>query len=518
MSEPKKSRLDRFLNIFTRVHPGEGIAAILLSLNIFLLLTAYYIIKPVREALILAGGGAEIKSYAAAGQAILLLGAVPLYSWLASRIPRRQLINRVTLFFALCLALFYILALLYVPLGVIFYLWVGIFNLMVPAQFWAFSNEIYTTEAGKRIFVIIAFGASLGAVFGSWINGILVEPLGVYQLLIVSGVLLVFSLAITNIVALKNRGFTPKQWLESRTFKNLYTVFNMLLYITLFCFIAFVQNMNGIAFFLILVVFGFLLFLRYSLTGLFSMQIQQEETQKADRFSDAPLKKGGAFRLLFRSRYLLLIAFLMLILNWVNTTGEYILGKTVVHAAEKRTAELAQLPGMEKQQLDTFKKQFIDKFYADFFFYVNIAGLLLQMFVVSRILTWFGIRVAILILPLLALCGYAVIAFVPMLAIIRWVKTAENSTDYSLQNTVRQVLFLPTTPEQKYKAKQAIDTFFVRAGDVLTGLLVLVGTTVFSIGIKQFAYFNMGLVFIWLVIAWLIGKENKKLVKAEINH
>ena len=70
--------LDRFLNLLTEVKSGEGLTAVLLMLNVFLILTSYYIIKPVREALILAGGGAEVKSYASAGQALLLLGAVPL--------------------------------------------------------------------------------------------------------------------------------------------------------------------------------------------------------------------------------------------------------------------------------------------------------------------------------------------------------------------------------------------------------------------------------------------------------
>ena len=75
--------LERLLNLFTEVRKGEAASALLLALNIFLILTAYYILKPVREALILSGsGGAEIKSYVAAGQTLLLLGAVPLYAWL----------------------------------------------------------------------------------------------------------------------------------------------------------------------------------------------------------------------------------------------------------------------------------------------------------------------------------------------------------------------------------------------------------------------------------------------------
>ncbi len=67
---------------------------------------------------------------------------------------------------------------------------------------------------------------------------------------------------------------------------------------------------------------------------------------------------------------------------------------------------------------------------------MNIAGLFLQLFVVSRVLKYFGVGVAITILPLIALGGYLVAAFYPVLSMVRWVKTAENATDYSLQNTV----------------------------------------------------------------------------------
>jgi AAA family ATP:ADP antiporter len=80
---PPKSPLERLLGLFTEVKGGEGLTVLLLALNIFLILSAYYVIKPVREALILSGDGAEVKSYASAGQALLLLGAVPLYGWLA---------------------------------------------------------------------------------------------------------------------------------------------------------------------------------------------------------------------------------------------------------------------------------------------------------------------------------------------------------------------------------------------------------------------------------------------------
>ena len=461
----QKNSLEKFLNLFTEVKAGEGTSAVLLFLNVFLILTSYYIMKPVREALILSGGGAEIKSYASAGQALLFLGIVPLYARLASRFPRRQLINSVTSFFVGCLVIFYFLALLRVPLGVIFFLWLGIFNMMVVAQFWAFANDIYTPEAGKRIFVIIAFGASSGAVLGGMITDFLIEPWGVYQLLLVAGALLLGSLVLTNIV--DSRDKADRHQTEGRT----------------------------------------------------------EDVSQ-------PFEKGGSFKLVFKTKYLLLIALLMLFTNWVNTTGEYILGRTVQKnaeelAADPDVAEKASRYAYERlgegdaedetiskitsKYIQSYTEEYIGKFYAKFYTGVNLAGLLVQLFLVSRILKHLGIRIALLVLPAIALGGYFVIAFIPIMSIIRWAKTAENSTDYSLQNTVRHALFLPTTREEKYKAKQATDTFFVRAGDVLSAVLVYAGTTWYAFQTSQFALFCIGLVIVWFALAVLIGIENKKM-------
>ena len=103
-----RSPLERLLGLFTVVRPGEGLIAVALALNVFLILTTYYLIKPVREAMILSvPGGPELKSYAAAGQAMLLLVAVPAYGWLAGRVSRMRLIDTVTLIFAACLPVFY---------------------------------------------------------------------------------------------------------------------------------------------------------------------------------------------------------------------------------------------------------------------------------------------------------------------------------------------------------------------------------------------------------------------------
>src|SRR6185295_3752754 len=132
--------LDRALRPFGDVHAGEGVTTILMLVNIFLILICYSVIKTVREPLILLGGGAEIRSYAAAGQAILLMGFVPFYSWFASRVDRARLLVGVSLFFIACIELFASALAARVPyVGVAFFIWVGIFNMSLVAQFWSFA-------------------------------------------------------------------------------------------------------------------------------------------------------------------------------------------------------------------------------------------------------------------------------------------------------------------------------------------------------------------------------------------
>ncbi|MEL6822813.1 MAG: MFS transporter [Calditrichota bacterium] len=369
-----KSLLERGLSLFTEMRSGEGATALLLTLNVFLILTSYLIAKVVREPLILTGGGAEIKSYSAAAQVFVLMGAVQLYGWLVNYFDRRTLLNYVTTFFAANMVLFYLLSNTGMAegrwLGIAFYVWVGIFSLTIISQFWAFANDIYTPEEGNRLFVIIAFGASAGAVVGPAIASSLLNILGVYEMLLVASAILMLSLLITNYVYTR----------ESE---------------------------------------------RLQVVGKDEKPVKADEEKKDN---------SGAFAVLMKNKYLLMIAFMLLLTNWVNTTGEYIIGEVVSGQA----AELTSTPEAEGL--------FIGKFYSDYFFIVNIVGLLLQLFVVSRVIAWFGVRIAIMILPVIALGAYFIIAIMPqVLSAIRWAKTAENATDYSLNNTVRQILFLPTT-------------------------------------------------------------------------
>jgi AAA family ATP:ADP antiporter len=406
-------------------------------------LTAYSILKPVRDALLPTSGGAEIKSYAGAAMAGLLLFLVPAYGKFASAVRRIWLINGMTLLFISNLVLFYFLALADLPLGIMFFLWIGIFNLMLPTQFWAFANDVYTEEQGKRLFAIVGFGSSLGAVLGAKISGWLFKPLGAYPMMLVGAGVLCMAMVVCNLI--NNR--------ERRR-----------------------RGSNGTA----------------SLAS---------EPKPAEQ----PLGKEGGFKLVMKQKYLLLIALMMLVLNLVNTTGEFILRKTVDRNV-KALVESGQTAGLNASQL-------IGIFYADFQFWANLLGALLQLFVVSRIFRYVGVRGALFFLPVIALSSYAVIAFFPLLRFIKIGKVLENSTDYSIQNTTRQALFLPTSREAKYKAKTAIDSFFWRTGDALSALLVFVGSAL-AFTIQTFAFANLIFITLWIALAFQIVKEHRRISRS----
>jgi AAA family ATP:ADP antiporter len=448
----ERSTLERVLGVATEVRAGEGPTALLLTLNVFLILTAYYVLKPVREGLILAmASGAQYKSYLGAANAVALLFIVPIYGRAADRFAKNKLVVGVTLFFASNLIVFYALSKTAIEssLGVAFFVWISVFNRMIVAQFWACANDLYTEEQGKRLFPLVGIGASLGGVVGAYATKELAKPLGTYQLMLVSMVILGASAALTHVTAMREQarraahadpGKAPPYRAPAKD--------------------------------------------------------REEPKEKHEKAGDA----SGTFALVFRHKYLILIAAFSLVFTLVNTNGEYMLGRIVSDHAH------AFAGGDRKAAQD-----FTTAFYGDFFLYVNVAVLVLQTFVVSRLVKFGGLKLAFFVLPTIALLDAIGIAASPVLAMVRVGKIAENASDYSINNTTRNMLWLPTTTEMKYKAKQAVDTFFVRSGDVGSAVLVSIGAGALGWSVRAFAIVNLALVVVWLLLARSIIAENTRM-------
>lgn len=438
--EPSRTPLDYALRLFGDVRRGESATVVLMTLNIFVVLVAYYVIKTVREPLILTTGGAELKAYASACQALVLMIAVPVYSYFASRTETRKLIFGVTLFFVLCIEAFFVGYRAEIPmLGFAFFVWVGIFNVAIIAQFWSFANDIYSVPTGERLLPVIAVGATVGAPVGAWIAGKLFEA-----------------------------GLSPA---------------------------VLMQVSAGLLLLHIL---------------LYTMTLSRPDGLPHEREADAQRERSisGGFALVFRSRYLTLIAALLVLLNLVNSTGEYLLSS---FAEDQADAALAQALAVDPDlNVGEFMGRFFGVFYGDFFFWVNIVSVILQALVVSRVVKYLGVAGVLFALPIVALGNYGWIAMGLGFGAFRVFKTAENATDYSIMNTAKAILWLPTSHDEKFQAKQAVDTFFVRLGDVIAAGIVYVGTQQLAFGSTEFARVNVVIIFIWMVVAILVLRRYRQ--------
>jgi AAA family ATP:ADP antiporter len=209
-----------------------------------------------------------------------------------------------------------------------------------------------------------------------------------------------------------------------------------------------------------------------------------------------------AFRLVFQNQYLRSIAVFSLLFTFVKTNGDYLLARLVKDAAASAEASGST-------------EGFIASFYAQYFFYVDVVSLLIQAFVVSRVVKYLGTKWAFHVLPALALLDATASALLPLLSIVRVGKLLESATDYSLNNTVRNLLWLPTTRRDKYLAKQAVDTFFVRLGDVSSAGLVFFGGHLLGWGVVPFAGCNVALTLGWLGLARVIMRQRSALNGAQ---
>lgn len=415
------------LRPFTKVHAEEVAIVVLMAVCAFMLLTAYYLLKTVREPLILLQGGAEVKLYARAGQALLMVGVVYGYGELARRVGRIKLLSYVFLFFISNLAVFAFLATNDVSIGLAFFLWLGVFSYTVVAQLWALAADIYTEEQGKRLFPIIGAGASIGSVLGA----LLARRLIAYGPPVLMWTAVVILLGCVGLIV----------WIEHRS--------------------------------------------------------KTAPARSEEPHPDEPLAKEGAWRMLARDRYLILIAGLVVFLNWVNSSGEYLLDRTVVEAAKDAAA------------LGVDSEVYIGAFKADYYFWYNTIGVVLELFVVSRVFKLVGVRRALFVMPVFALVAYGSAFFLPTLAILRLVKIGENSLQYSLQDTTRHALFLVANRVEKYVGKTAIDTVAVRLGAIMSMIMVFTGTHL-GWPTTTFAAINVGLAVVWLGFVVFIGREHRR--------
>jgi AAA family ATP:ADP antiporter len=427
---PNRARHERLLRMFVRIEPGEARCFLLFFVYAFLVLVSWYIVRTLREPLLLVGASPEVKTYASAAAALALLILVPLYGAAFRRAQRNQLVRWVTGFFVATLGVLYLAARGGADIGFVYYVWVGVLGVTIVAQFWAHAADCFDVETGRRLFPAIMAGATLGGIAGPSIYGALHGVLDAPQLMLVAIALLAATVPLV-------------EWTRS------------------------------------------------------SVPASRRGSGAEASAPRVETNLLGGFSLIARDRYLLLVALLVVLLNCVNTMGEYLLSSLVVSQADLR---VASDPSLDKGQL-------IGEFYASFYLATNVLTVVLQVFLVGRLFRWIGVNGALLVLPLVALIGYGLVVFVPVFALLRAVKICECAGNYSILNTARQALFLPLSTSGKYEGKIAADTFFWRFGDLIPAVIVFVGLNWLGFTAQQFAIVNIGLSLVWLAVTWKLVRH-----------
>jgi AAA family ATP:ADP antiporter len=422
------------------VRPGEGAIVFVFFLNLMLMMTAFYILKVISEPLILAEGGALTRSFARGIEAAIVIGLLPGYVLLAQRFDPSRLVVWLDLAFAISLIGLAILASIDARIGLVFFVWLGIFGTLAIAQFWSLANDLFSQSQGLRLFPAVAVGGTLGGIAGAQLAAHGIKWLEPYELMLAADVLIAACVVLTAISRHHAR------------------------------------------------------------------RVRRSAAKPAAPPAEATLApRAGAWSRMLSDPYLLLIAASVLLLNAVNTTGEYILADLVSRRADEIARHASD--GLKARDM------YIASFYGNFRTIVSVVATALQLVLVARVLKRSGLQQALMLLPLLAIASYGAAAVAPLLGTIVAVKVAENGADYSLSNTVRQALFLPTTRKAKYQAKTAIDMSLVRVGDLASASLVALGASL-SLGIAELALANMAIAMVWLVVNFKLAGRYRGVARA----
>lgn len=387
MLQPNDPPMSRTLHPDFIAH-SELRNTVLLGASGFLLMLAYYLLRPVREALVLTQGDEEVRSYAVGAIALLLLVVIPLYGrWLKAR-PVSEVFSCVLGCFVLMLTGFASAGAAGLEIGLLFFVCLGSFSLLLVAQFWATAAMLFGVDSGQRAFPAIAAGLSLGAWMGCQLASRSFASAGPYGLMLMAAAILAMSLAVQRFL---DPCAGPKESTPGK-----------------------------------------------------------------------PVPPSIGLKLVWRNRYLLKIAILVMLLNWIESAGDFLLAGAIRTRAEQMAA---LMPALKNDVL-------IGELYGDFFGWVCLLGLLLQLLVVPRLFRRGGVRTTALLLPLVMIAGYAVVGFLPIFSAIYLVKALEASINYSTQSLSRHVMYLPLDSTAKCHGKTTIETLFWRLGDLLQAFMI----------------------------------------------
>ncbi len=434
---------ERFLSLFTNLRPREGYSAGLLCLQAFCLMFSYYQLKVLREPLVLADGSALVKNYATGAQALILLIVVPLFARAYLAASRQE------------------------------------------ERFHLFRRVMLFFVANLLLFMAAyGSGVAIGVAFYIW-------------------------LGIFSVMALATFWAYAADLYNPRSGQRLFPLIAAAAALGAFIGSGVTAPIDTVVGHLgvMLMATALLLvpvWLCPRVEGHIPAGSRAPNGDGANAAQPSNLFRG--FALVMQSPYLLRIALLVILLNLINTNGDFILTSFVENQANTMALDAES------------RDRFITDFFGGYIALYTLLSFLIQLFLVSRVYDAIGVRGALLILPIVMILGYAAMALFPLLWVVRAALTAENSFAYSLESTTRHALFLPLQREEKYVGKHTIDTFFFRLGDILSTATVYTAREVLRLSIGAFIGINILLALILLVVSIGIGQRHSGAMRKNLGN
>lgn len=446
--------LQALINRSVDIKQGEGAPLFLSALYYFLLLCAYYIIRPIRDDMG-AEGGVENLAWLFSGTLVGMMILHPIYSAIVSRMPRRRFIAVVYRFFMVQLLVFYALfqtleGVSEVWAGRVFFIWSSVFNLFVISVFWSLVNDVFRPSQSKRLFGVIAVGGTAGALTGSAITSFLAAGLGAITLLLVSAALLEVAARVSRYLSDEEQTLAMAAIADEALKKD-----------------ADIKELN------------------VPEASMVRDQVSAKQTE---------LIGGGIFdgvRHVMSSPYLLGIAALMLFFTVVSTYLYFMQIAIVTEALGDDRDARTQL-------------------FANRDLIVNAITLIVQMFLTGRILRWLGIGVSLALLPVISFAGFGLLGVAPILMVVIAFDVLRRAGNFAIQRPARESLYTVVSRTDKYKAKNFNDTFVYRVGDQL-GAWSYTAMMYFGLGLTGLALTMLPVSLIWVFLALWLGKQYKQI-------
>lgn len=393
----------QLLQRLVAVRPEEMRAVFWCWLYIFALFSSYYIMRPIREQMGVAGGVNNLPWLFTGTLAGMLLLNLP-FAYLVKKLPRSRFIPLTYRFFAANIVLFALALHLASPdqtiwIGRIFFIWISVYNLFVVSVFWQVNVDLFSPEQGKRLFGFIAVGATAGGIVGSSITASLAHYVSPTFLLI--GAVILLEVAVFAASRLLRLSPDLHHDRAARAAES-------------------APRSAG--------------------------QGHHDKTGNAD---ERPVG-GGVFAGIlhaFRSPYLASVGAFLLLYAVTSTFVYYLQADIVSQSFKDRDAQTA--------------------FFASIELGVSALALIVQLFLSGRVIALLGVSLALTLLPALTMAGFAALALTPSLAAIAVFQVMRRAADYAITRPAREVLYTVVSREDRYKAKGFIDTVVYRVGDQL---------------------------------------------------